>query len=117
MNFNINHELARDPSALEVFCDYLEENAVTVRDQNHYLFLRTRQHEERGFCDSRDGLPMIGSFVWGNGYGNGSGGGYGNGNGSGGGYGNSGNGYGYGYGYSYDNGDGYGFGDGEDRPL
>jgi hypothetical protein len=56
MNFTINRLLAQDPCALEIFADYLEENANTIRDQNIHLFIRTRQHEERGFCDGRNEL-------------------------------------------------------------
>jgi hypothetical protein len=107
MNSNINHLLACDSYVLEVFCDRLEENATTACDQNLYLFLRARQHEERGFCRNVYRPPATGySFGDGYGYGNGEGDGYGFGDGSG-----YGDGWGWGYGNGCDNGDGEGDGD------
>jgi hypothetical protein len=127
MNFTINHELAQNHYTLEVFCDYLEENATPTCDRNLYLFLRSWQHEERGFsnsvdCKDGDGFGVVygthggDGFGYGNGYGfsfgysNGTGDGYGNGNIYGNGFG-FGNGYGYGYGYGDIYGTGYGDGD------
>jgi hypothetical protein len=103
MNVNINCLLAQDPYALEVFCDYLEENATTANDQNLYLFLHSRQHEERGFCDN-----IFGPMGDGDGYGQGSGLLLGDGSGIG--Y-VDGWGGGYGNGYWHDYGDGIGWGD------
>jgi hypothetical protein len=80
---HINLIIARDPYALQVLCDYLEENAVTVCDRNLYLFLRARQHEERGFYTSNFEPPMNGDGYSGSGYGSGYGDGDGNGDGDG----------------------------------
>jgi hypothetical protein len=109
MKFTINHLLAQDPYTLEVFADYLEENAP---QPCFYLFLRTQQHEEKGFSDTVDCEEGDDYYVdgdgWGSGYGCSNGDGYGNGCG-----------YGYGYGYGYDDGDGrgcgYGYGMGNGR--
>jgi hypothetical protein len=91
---NLNSFLAQDPYTLEVFADYLEENTTTIRDRSFHRFLRTRQHEERGFCDSCRRQPL-------NGDGHGDGYGYGDGCGSG-----------YGDGYGGSCGDGYPYGNG-----
>jgi hypothetical protein len=111
MNINFNHFLARNPHTLEVFCDYLEENATTICDQNLYLFLRARQHEERGFCESSRRPSMNGdgnSFCYGNGFGDGNDyfSGYGDGHGDG-----------YGCGYGNGNGRRHGFSDGNGRGV
>jgi hypothetical protein len=98
MNLNINHEVAQDHYALEVLADYLEEKPTAICDQNLSLFLRTWQHEERGFSDSKQGKDSGSLTGDGFGYGDGEGGGFGSG-------------YGFSYGDGY--GDSYGFWDGD----
>jgi hypothetical protein len=116
MNFTINRLLARDPYALEVFADYLEENS---QQSCLHLFLRTRQHEEKGFCDGidrKDGDGFGDGWVYGNrngdgtGYGDGYGAGYGMGYRTG--YYMGDGGYGCGFGSNHGDAYGDGFGDG-----
>jgi hypothetical protein len=124
MPMNINHELARNPYTLEVLCDYLEEHAATICDHNLFLFLRSRQHEERYFSDADghrygDGCGHGDGHQNGDGYGDGYsigdgyGCGYGHGNGNG--YGDGG--YGGVYSYGDGRGDGGGYGDEVDKFL
>jgi hypothetical protein len=106
MNVTINHLLTQDSCTLEVFADYLEERAPPTCDRNLYLFLRTRQHEEKGFSDVFGRKEGDGYSGWGNGDGQGDGDGYHFGFGYG-------NGYGDGCGSSYGDANGGGYGDGD----